>query len=180
MPALNFVAADDGLEEDPKLLTLARLLREPRSTAFWYVMRWQRLILQKGNHLSGALPKSYTAEDIATFLDFKGDPRRLIDAMKRQGYLVFKKGRGFCYPAWGDTTTGRYACRREEERLRKETERRNRRSANAGRSSDVLGLSADERPEGPRTVDGQSTGRKQGSTEDLPPDPPPGGGGLDR
>src|SRR4051812_36853863 len=99
MPALNFVAADDGLEEDPKLRTLAKILKERRSTAFWWVMRWQRLILQKGNHLSGALPKTYTAHDIATFLDFNGPPHRLIDAMKRQGYLSFKKGRGFCYPA---------------------------------------------------------------------------------
>jgi hypothetical protein len=176
MAALNFVAADDGLEEDPKLLTLGRILKVPRSTAFWFVMRWQRLILQKGNHLSGTLPKSYTAADIATFLDFTGDPRRLVDAMKRQGYLSFKKGRGFCYPAWRETTSGRYACRREEDRLRKETERRNGRSAVAGPSAGVLGPSSDGRRVGPKTVEGQSTERKQGSTTDLPPDPPPGGG----
>lgn len=176
MAALNFVAADDGLEEDPKLLTLAVLLKVPRSTAFWYVMRWQRLILRSGNHVSGSLPKSYTSTDVAAFLDFKGDPRRLIDAMKRQGYIAFKKGRGFFYPAWRETTTGRYAHRREGDRLYRERQRTESRSTVGRPSADVVRLSADSQGDGRTTSQRQSIGTKQGNSSDLPPDPPLAGG----
>jgi len=88
MAALNFVAAEDGLEEDPKLLGLARILKVPRGMAFWYVLRWQRLILRRGNHMLGSLPKNFRAEDVAGFLEFRGNPRRLIDAMKKQGLVL--------------------------------------------------------------------------------------------
>jgi hypothetical protein len=176
MAALNFVAVEDGLEDDPKLLGLAQLLKEHRSRGVWYVVMLRRLILRCGNHLTGSLPKNYTGEDVAAFLEFKGAPRRLVDAMKKQGYLSFKKGRGFFYPAWVNTITGQYARRREEDRLRKEKERRHGRGHHVGPSSDVLGLSSDEPTDGPRTSVGHSIGRKQGSSSDLPPDPPPAGG----
>ena len=174
--ALNFVAIDDGLEDDPKLLTLARILKVPRPMAFWFVFRWLRLILQKGNHISGSLPKSYTGADVATFLEFKGDPRRLIDAMKRQGYVSFKKGRGFFYPGWKEGTTGHYAFKRAEDRIRKEEERRSRRETVVRPSADVLGSSSNRPQDSPRTINGQSTGRNEGSSSDLPPLAPPAGG----
>ena len=177
MAALNFVAADDGLEDDPKLLTLARLLKVSRPMAFWFVMRWQRLILDRGNHVSGSLPRNYTADDIAAYLEFKGGARRLIEAMKMQGYLSFKKGRGFFYPAWDDTTTGRYAHRREEDRIWHEDKRKQQRRSSAVRpSSDVVRQSADTSADGLTTSSRQPTGRKEESSGERPPDPPPAGG----
>jgi len=178
MAALNFVAAEDGLEEDPKLLGLARILKVPRGMAFWYVLRWQRLILRRGNHMLGSLPKNFRAEDVAGFLEFRGNPRRLIDAMKKQGYASFKKGRGFFYPAWKETTTGHYAHRREDDRIRHEVLRRERRSATDRRSDDVGGTSADASADHPMTSAEDQTGRKQGSNSAGPPDPPPSGGAL--
>jgi hypothetical protein len=176
MPALNFVAAEDGLEDDPKLLGLARLLKVPRAIAFYYVMRWQRLILHRGNHSLGSLPKSYTADDIAGFLGHKGDPNRLTLAMKKQGYLSYKKGRGYFYPAWKDTTTGRYACKRERDRLWHERQRTGARSAVERPSADVDRPSSDASAERLTTSERHQTGRNEESRSGLPPNPPPAGG----
>ena len=176
MAALNFVAADDGLEDDPKVQTLARLLKVSRPMAFWFVIRWQRLILQRGNHVMGSLPKNYTGDDIAAFLDFKGGARRLTDAMKKQGFLSFKKGRGFFYPGWSDTTTGRYASRREEDRLWHEQKRKEGRSSVARPSADVVRPSADTSSDGRTTSSRHPIVRKEETSAELPPDPPPPGG----
>jgi hypothetical protein len=173
---LNFVAVDDGVEDDPKLLALAQALKVPRSTAFWWWFRWNRLIVHKGNHLSGSLPKTYGAVDIAAFLEFRGSARRLIDAMKKHGWIVFKKGRGFSYPSWTETTTGRYAHRREGDRLYRERQRADSRASAFAQSDDVGRQSADTQADGRATSTRQSEGRNQGRISDLPPDPPPSGG----
>jgi len=190
MAALNFVAAPDGLEEDPKLQMLARILKVSRPMAFWFVMRWQRLILRSGNHLSGALPKNYKADDIAAFLEFPGGGQRLVAAMKRQGYLGYKRGRGFYYVGWPETITGRYASRREEDRLWHEKSRRRERATkgrppaavlrladNVARpSDDVVRLTDDASADRPATSPRSSTGKNEGIKSDGPPDPPPEGG----
>lgn len=190
MAALNFVAAPDGLEEDPKLQMLARILKVSRPMAFWFVMRWQRLILRSGNHISGSLPKNYKADDIAAFLEFPGGPKRLVAAMKRQGFIGYRKGRGFYYVAWADTITGRYASRREEDRLWHEQSRKKDR-ATKGRSAgavlrlsddvdqpsgDVVRPSDDVSPDRPTTSSRTPIGKKGRNTGNRPPDPPPGGG----
>jgi hypothetical protein len=140
------------------------------------VLRLQRLILRRGNHLVGSLPRDFRAEELASFLAFKGKARRLIEGMKKQGFLGFKKGRGFYYPGWKDTITGRYAHRREEDRSRHEAVRRERQSAVRRRSDDVRGQSADASTDGPGTSTDDQTGRNQPSISGRPPDPPPAGG----
>ncbi len=175
MAALNFVAAEDGLEDDPKLKTLARLLKVARPLAFWFVMRLRRLILTTGNHLSGFLPKNYGSNDIAAYLEFEGAAQRLIDAMKKQGYLGYKKGRGFFYPGWSDLTTGRYACRRERDRQSKVESRKSESSAWLAVSKFLI-PAADASSDRRATSSPDPTGRKKESNPELPPDPPPTGG----
>ena len=179
--SLNFVAAEDGLENDPKVLTLARLLKKPRAFAFWYVMMWRRLIVNVGNALTGALPKSYTADDLAAFLDWEGKPPALVAAMKATGFLASKKGRGLFYPAWAQTITGHYASRREVERRRDEARRAER------RESEARGQPA----EAPRVLHGGLRGSsveaprgilrsiKEGNPRRAPPGPPWRGGSWD-
>ena len=169
MAALNFVAVEDGLEEDPKIVSLARILRTSRALAVWYVVRLRRMVLRHGNHITGSLPKNFNDEDLASFLDFDGRAHTLVVALKRQGYLAKKSGRGFLCPDWENTITGRYAGSRERDRLWHEKHRKERLSDDVGRQS--LDASADS-----RTTSAEiQTGRKKGSLE-TPPCPPPKGG----
>jgi hypothetical protein len=171
MAALNFVAVEDGLEEDPKLGTLQRILKVERPTAFWYVVRLRRLILHHGNHLTGALPKRFSDDDIASFLEFSGRPRKLVDALKRQGFLGRRSGRGYAYPDWLGTITGRYASQRESDRLYHEKQRvERRRSGDVGRQSDDA--SADSRA----TSSDIPGSRNKERNPAGPPVPPPEGG----
>jgi hypothetical protein len=170
MAALNFVASEDGLEESPKLLGLARALRVPRRDAFWFVIRLRRLVLQHGNHITGILPKQFTDDDIAGFLEFEGKAKLLTNQLKVQGFIGRRKGRQFYYPDWVNTVTGQYAARRESDRLWHEQQRRTRQSA------DVARPSADASSDGLSTSDDNQTGRKEGRTAGLPPVPPPAGG----
>jgi hypothetical protein len=141
-------------------------------------MRLRRLVLMTGNHLSGFLPKNYGSNDIAAYLEFEGSAQRLIDALKKQGYLGYKKGRGFFYPRWSELTTGRYACRRERDRLSKEQKRRSGKSDDRGPLADFRPASADASTNGRTTSSEDPTGRNEGSNPELPPDPPPAGGAL--
>lgn len=171
------MAAEDGLEENPKVKTLAKLLREGRRDAFWYVMMWRRLVVHAGN-AAGALPRNYTADDVAAFLDFSGDARRLVRAMKATGFIGYRKGRGFFYPGWKTTTTGSYVSKRDDERVRKAREREERRRTVQGPSADVQGQTADASADGPRTNHGQTDIKKESKGRGAPPPiPPPGGGG---
>jgi hypothetical protein len=176
MSALNFVAIEDGLEDDPKLLGLGKLLRVDRPHAVWYVLRLRRLILRSGDHIHGSLPKNITADDIASFLEFEGNSRRLVDALKRQGYLGYKKGRGFHYPAWKDTTTGRYVCRREEDRRWHERDRQEKRSM-LRPSGDVRRESSEPSSDGLPTSERIRIASNETSGAERPPEPPPAGGG---
>ncbi len=183
MPALNFVAADDGLEDDPKLLALARMMKVPRLLAFGSVLRWQRLILQRGDHLQGSLPQRYFAADIAAFLDFRRDPERLVEAMEKCGFLGHRKGHGYYFPDWIHTTTGRYAHRRETERLQQERLRAKNRPSRTERpangvqqSADVDRRSADSLPTSVRQTGERKEARNQETISEIPPYPPPPGG----
>ena len=172
--ALNFVAAEDGLEDDPKVLAFARHLKTSRALAFWFVMRWRRLIVHVGNVLTGALPKSYTVDDVAAFLEWTGKPAALFSAMKLAGFATWKRGRGLVYPGWPATVTGHYASIRERERRRKDENRKNR-GADSPRTGggQLAGGGADS----PRTGGGDLTLRNEVSAE-RPPDPPPAGGAF--
>jgi hypothetical protein len=175
MAAPNFVAIEDGLEENPKLLGLAKILGVPRERAFWFVYRLRRLVFVEGDGVSGQLPKTIFAHDVASFLGVKGRSPRLIDALKKQGFLGYRKGRGFYYPSWTDTVTGRYASHREEDRLRKERTRRALAAGNRA-ADDVQGPSVDASSDAPRTVRGNQAERNESNGQSLPPDPPPAGG----
>jgi hypothetical protein len=169
--ALNFVAAEEGLEDSPELIQLARELKVPRSEAFWFVMRVRRLVILSGNMRTGALSRTHTPSRIAGFLEWSRSPTRLISALKQASFLKSRKGRGFFYVNWGDTITGRYARRREIDRIRHE------------RANDLRGASV----EIPRNVRGASAeplhhsegnrdkASKQGAG-DRPPGPPQPGG----
>jgi hypothetical protein len=174
--ALNFVAIEDGLEEDPKLLGLGKLLGVPRQIAVWYVFRLRRLILRSGDHLHGSLPRNVTVDDIASFLDFKGSSRRLVDALKSQGYLGFRKGRGFYCPGWRETTTGHYAWRREEDRLWHERRRLLKRASPERLSLDVVRQPGDTSSDRVTTSERIRTESNESSGAERPPDPPPVGG----
>jgi hypothetical protein len=170
MAALNFVAVEDGLEESPKIGTLSRMLRVKKSDAVWFVIRLRRMVLNHGNHITGSIPRQFTDEDIASFLDFDGRAKALIVQLKRQGYLVRKAGRGYFYPDWENTITGRYASQRERDRLWHERDRKNRRSNDVGRQSNDT--SADSRT----TSSDIQTGRKEGrKSADTPLSAPQGG-----
>ena len=170
MASLNFVAVEDGLEENPKIKTLSRLVRVPRGMAVWFIVRLRRMILDHGDHITGVLPKRFSDEDIASFLEFDGKSSVLVESLKRQGYLKRKSGRGFIYPDWQNTITGRYASQRERDRAWHEKERSNRRSA------DVVTTSSDTCTDGRPTSADIQTGRKKGRESSLPPVPPPQGG----
>jgi hypothetical protein len=132
-------------------------------------------------HLTGSLPKKYTAQDLASFVDFRGTPRRLINAMNEAGFLSYKKGRGFYYPEWKDTVTGDFAAQKEDQRLRKVKERAERKKGPplvSGQAPDVLGTSRDASLDQPRASDGHPEERNQGSISDRPPEPPHAGGDL--
>jgi hypothetical protein len=176
MAALNFVAIEDGLEDDPKLHSLARILRVPRSIALWFVFRLRRFVLQQGDHITGSLPKRFNARDVASVLCFDGDPRRLVAALKKQGYLGCRKGRGFYYPGWTDTITGQYACRREEDRQRHGRLRRERAALSNQPPAVVRGQSADASAECLQTSKERLGESKVASNQSRPPDPPPCGG----
>ena len=178
--ALNFVAAEDGLEDGPKFLTLARLLKGPRALAFWVLMRLRRLIVNEGNALTGSLPKNYGPSDIAAFLEWSGRPQVLITSLKTTGFLGFRRGRGFFIPAWEKTTTGSYVIDRERrlaaDRDRKKADRGggeqgNGESVSNGRPVDIHGR--------PRIPHGVWRSIKEGRPTE-PPRPPPGTGGLSR
>jgi hypothetical protein len=172
VPAFNWVAIETGLEDDPKLLSFARALKVKRETAFWYVYRWRVLVVLQGTHLTGAMPKKYTAQDIASFVEFRGDACRLVNAMKTAGFIGYKKGRGFFYPGWTDTVTGEYAARREDDRVRKVREREERRMRPLivqARALDMPGPSVDASLDRPRTSNGNPE-------SDAPPVPPLSGG----
>lgn len=169
MAALNFVAVEDGLEEDPKIVSLARILHTSRALAVWYVVRLRRMVLRHGNHITGSLPRNFNDEDLASFLEFEGRAHALIVALKKQGYLAKKSGRGFLYPDWEKTITGRYASQRERDRMWHEKHRKERLSDDVGRQS--LDASADSRT----TSDDIQTGRKEGSLMAPPCSPPKGG-----
>lgn len=176
------MAAEDGLEENPKVKALAKLLRERRRDAFWYVMMWRRLVVHQGN-AAGALPRNFTPDDVAAFLDFPGDARRLIRAMKATGFIGYRKGRGLFYPSWKITTTGSYVSKRDDDRVRKLRDREERRRQNAGDvpgpSADVHGRSEDASADGPRTVHGRSDIKKESKGREAPPPTaPPAGGAL--
>jgi len=170
MAALNFVAIGDGEDNGPKLTTLARLLKVHRGLALWFLFRIRRMILDHGNHITGVLPKQYGQEDIASFLEFDGKARLLVDALRKQGYLGRKTGRGFHYPDWENTITGKYAAERERDRLWHLMDRANRRSDDVGRRS------TDASTDGLTTSADISTGRKKGRESGRPPVPPPEGG----
>lgn len=172
MPALNFVAVEDGLEEDPKIGTLGRMLHVSRALAVWFVIRLRRMVLHHGDHISGVLPKHFTDEDIASFLEFEGRAKTLVAALKRQGYLGRRSGRGYFYPDWENTITGRYTSQRERDRVWHEQERQKRQSNDVGRQSDDT--SADSRT----TSADIQTGRKEGRESGRPPAPPPSGGAI--
>jgi hypothetical protein len=169
MAALNFVASEDGLEESPKLLGLARALKVPRPLAFWYVMRLRRLVLQHGHHITGVLPKQFTDDDVAGFLEFDGKAKVLTAQLKAQGFIGRKKGRQFYYPGWADTITGRYASKREADRLRHA-------KRTSGDSADFRGASAEASADTLRSSTENQTGRKEERSGTLPPVPPPAGG----
>jgi hypothetical protein len=176
--ALNFVAAEDGLEDGPKLLALARELKVSRAEAVFYVLRLRRLVLHEGNHLTGALAKNYTAADLAAFLECRCKPSRLVEVLKRACFLGWRKGRGFFYPDWKHTITGQYAHERESDRLwhaqkRKENRDGRQTSPDVARPSDDA--SADSRPTSNRILE---EGRKEG--ENRPPGPPRPGGASER
>jgi hypothetical protein len=170
MASLNFVAVEDGLEENPKVKTLSRLIHVPRSMAVWFIVRLRRMILDHGNHITGVLPKRFNEEDVASFLEFDGKATILIASLKRQGFLRRKSGLGFIYPDWQNTITGRYACQRERDRLWHEKDRSNRRSDDVGRRS------SDTPNDSRTTSDDIQTGRKEGRESGRPPVPPPKGG----
>lgn len=179
--ALNFVAAEDGLEEDPKILTLARMLKVDRAHAFWFVMRWRRLVVNAGNPISGSLPPNYTTDDLAAFLDWSGRPTALTSALKSTGFLGLRRGRALFYPCWGQTITGQYASYRERERQRKEEdriERKSGRGTSADGARNVRGQGADASADSPRTGAGNLRSINKGPSADAPPTPPPAGGDL--
>jgi hypothetical protein len=173
--ALNFVAVPDGAEDDPKLLGLATMLKVGRPIAFWWVFRFHRLVVLRGNHLTGVLPTNYTAADLASFLEFKGPPARLINALKRQGYLVFRRGKGFADPNWRSSITGHYAEKKEADRRWHEVERKKKRDVENRPSADVVrqvaDASADRRTTSARnlTVSKEVRGSGPGTG---PPGPP--------
>jgi hypothetical protein len=175
--SLNFVAAEDGLEEDPQLLGVARALKVPRSEAYWFVMRLRRFVLNYGNHLTGAIAKKYGSEDIAAYLDWRGRADKLVDALRHAGYLGFKKGRGFFYPGWDQTITGYYAHRREADRRWHEADRKKRR--NDGRAN-IDGASADASADGRSDIFTKTDSKEERKGEPAAPvpspEPPPGGG----
>lgn len=175
--SLNFVAAEDGLEDGPKFLQLARLLKVPRSIAFWSVMRLRRLITNEGNKISGALPKSYTRDDIAAFLEWTGKPGALIDALKATGWLGFRRARGFFYPSWGTTVTGRYAASREAVRAYDRRRKRDDREVPGGGERENPENVSVRNPYGLRTesVPVQRS-IKERNPDGTPPTPPPEGG----
>lgn len=179
MPAFNFVAIESGLEDDPKLLSMAKVLGVKREAAFWYVYRWRVLIVQQGMYLTGSLPKKYTAQDLASFVDFRGAPRRLIDAMKEAGFLSYRKGCGFFYPAWKDTVTGDFAADKERRRIGKAKKRADLKDGPPivpGQAPDVPETSRDASPDQPGTSHGHPEERNERSEVGGPPGPPRAGG----
>lgn len=191
--ALNWVASEDGLEDNPKILSMARALKVPRALAYWYVMRWRRFILNYSTNLeAGTIPKIHTADDVAAFLEFKGPAKRLVDELRRGGFLATRRGGGFCYPGWADTVTGHYVLKRAGDARRKEETREAARRAREGggdeqRSSGkpedgphpVRGQAVDASADSPRPVHGETDIKKESPSEDGragPPDPPLQGG----
>lgn len=174
--SLNFVAAEDGLEDGPKFLKLARILKVPRSAAFWSLMRLRRLIVNEGNGITGALPKTYDAEDIAVFLEWPGRSAALVAAFKATGFLSFRRGRGFFYPGWQQTVTGSYAHAREkvreaDRRRKRGGERENGEKTSGGIPADSAGIHVESGGETPES-------RHKGSKDSggTPPNPPRDGG----
>jgi hypothetical protein len=109
-----FVAIRVGLSNDPRVLALARELKVERATALGYVALWQELILEVGDALTGRI-KGYTAQHVAAKLGHEGNPRRLVDALKRAGELAQHRGT-LRHPSWGESITGHYAARKAEDR----------------------------------------------------------------
>lgn len=175
--SLNFVAAEDGLEDGPKFLKLARLLKVPRGMAFWCLLRLRRLLVNEGNLFSGALPQNYDSMDLAAFLEWRGKPGTLIAALKETGFLGFRRGVGFFLPGWALTVTGSYAIDRENRRT---ADRDRKREARGGGLGEQIGNVSSGRPADTRGRPAESVENleiKEGRTSDgTPPTPPLRGG----
>jgi hypothetical protein len=127
-----FVAIPVGQSNDPReVLGLARELKISRATALGYVALWQEMILERGDAMTGTL-KGYSPMHVAEKLGYEGSPKKLLEAMKRAGWVTSHRGT-FKFPGWKQSATGEYAKnraeRREWERWRKAEQRRKQREA---------------------------------------------------
>ena len=188
----GFVAIRIGRANDVReVRSFSDFLGVSFHSAFFFLCAWEEWILEVGDARTGRV-RGYTSQNLADKLTYRGDPRRLIKAMKRCGLLKIQR-KTFIHPYWLETTTGRYALARVERRQweteRKRDAREIARSARDGQGS-VPPLSQG-RPMG-HVADSHGTtdrerereGRGDGSAAPPPdgsagpPNPPPGGGGT--
>lgn len=124
----QFVAVPIGRQLDPRLGRIATHLRCADMLAFAYGVVWEMFILEQGDARTGRL-RGYTAEDISRRLEYRGRPRRLVEALRRAGVLTSHKDGSFSHPFWQETITGRYARTRAEMRDYEREKKRIQRAA---------------------------------------------------
>jgi hypothetical protein len=167
----QFVAVEVGLRHDPKVLGLAKRLRIHPQHAVGIVATWREMVLTRGTGIG--VVRGYSRSELAAFVDWPGEPGRVIDALKGAGMLVMRR-QAFVHPSWSETTTGSYAHHKSGERERKATERALRREWEAmhpaepwpglERARELIGQSADSpRTEGGPSASGSRTNGHKGS-----------------
>lgn len=114
----QFVAIEVNLRGDPvKVGRLCRRLKVSRNEAVGIIAAWREIVLTKGT--ATGLVKDFPAADIADVCDWRGPPRKLVQALADAKELVNRRGGAYAHPYWEDTPTGWYAARRAADRERK-------------------------------------------------------------
>lgn len=186
-----FVAVRVGRGQDPReVLGLAGDLKIDPPTALGFVVLWEEFVLEVGDALTGRVV-GYTIKHLAVKLGWRGNPRRLADALRDAGLLQTHRST-LIHPYWRASTTGQYAReraeKREADRLRKRRARNRYADPGLGEdhvSDDVTRTSGGQ----PRDSDGvggdssgnpdinQRTNGARGAPAGAPPPGPPGTGG---
>lgn len=109
-----FVAVPVGYAHDKEILGLAADLKIPRALALGYFVLLHDLVLRRGEARTGVL-RDYKAHELAAQLDFRSNPRRLVEALKRAALLGTHR-QTFKIPNWLDTITGEYAAKKAADR----------------------------------------------------------------
>jgi hypothetical protein len=145
-----FVAVRVGRGQDPReVLGLADDLKIAPAHALGFVTLWEEFVLEVGDALSGRVV-GYSVKHLAVKLGWRGNLRRLSDALREAGLLLIKRNT-LIHPYWRESVTGQYARQRAEQR---EADRlRKRRARN--RTGDPAVSGADASGDVTRTSGGQ-------------------------